>query len=299
MKESFSTDSLIHILSSPSNRRFLTKLFGSLLKELNSYVVSAEFTNLPDIMKEAVHAMKRTGHACCALLSPVDSYEGSEIRHASEIRAYKGKDPMEATYSKILQGEWFTKLHDECLKKAGSCKIYGPRADRVMKRLDMDADGFDAKTAIEFAVQELPCLRQNLREGATNDVEEILCKLTETEIKKVLQVEDEADDKPLPSYVQTLLSAGTLVNLGELVKQLEYWRTKFSGTQAWAGVEEQATNLALIPNDALQGLCLKKLAQAFTLVPSGEDYPDSVKKALAKAALKMVRSLKLKASDQT
>ena len=139
-------------------------------------------------------------------------------------------------------------------------------------------------------MKHLPELRQNLRTGATQGLENRMLEIANESLKEVLTSEGSGQR---PTWVNTLKSALQMVGKADDVKQLQEWCTEHAHTQAWKGVAEQASIIAV---GEISKVDLKGLGKVFSECPSKENPEMEVVDELWRAMPNIIRYLKLKVS---
>ena len=291
LQEAFFTDGMTQLLQEPDkNKELLLELLTKLLTELNDVVKGSQFKMLQDGLQAAIKAVKLCAHAFTALLHPHNGYLDSDASHVGTLRGYKGRDGMLQTCNKILCRPYWQQQYDDMLKKSATSKIAQPLLANILEMVDPAKSDQNAAKSLEVCVKHLPELRQNLRTGATQGLENRMLEIANESLKEVLASEGSGQR---PTWVNTLKSALQMVGKADDVKQLQEWCTEHARTQAWKGVAEQASIIAV---GEISKVDLKGLGKVFSECPSKENPEMEVVDELWRAMPNIIRYLKLKVS---
>ena len=264
MMDALSTDAMISLLNTgePNSWRvnsILSVLLGDTADVLKS--MEAEKPQFPEVIVEALNRIFQICSAYVAVLNPQVGHLGSSDKDAAVIRGYKGKEPVEAMFSKPLRAGFYGKLFDEMLKKGATAREADPILKSVSSAIIKDY-GVDSLSRL---VDKLPSLRESLRKGATHELETLVLE----RVKKSADVIVEGSTTSSISadqarWTEVVFNALKLFvdqpGVLDLMHSVEEWKSGNSAHLAVAHLECKVADVATCKD--IGSLDLRELSQA-------------------------------------
>ena len=252
---------------------------------------SVEF---PEIIQATLTRMRDIASAYVAVLNPHVDFLGSSDKHAAIIRSYKGKEAVEAMFSKPLKSGYYSKLADEMLKKGASARMAYP----VLKEVSLALVKNYGTESVDAAVSKLPALMDALRKGATYELEGLLMHRLKLSAEQIIEKSAQNITPDQARFANSVFEGLKLFvkeeGVLDLMTSLEEWKGANSMYLTVANLETQVVTVANCKDMARLDLAelSKALAEAGNI--SKANLSEEQATSFQVAVCNIFRHLKLK-----
>ena len=242
MVDAFASNSFLAMIENPKHSAKVGGLCEFVLDQMQEAGLPA---SAEPPFAECFERIRLAVSGILAIYTPVPGYGGSTVKDACDLLDFSGECVLLEGVRDVIEGteEWREQAND-LVKFAPNSMRLGPELKELTKACIRDAGEPTVTESYQKALASLPGMTKDLREGAMNDLEELLAKWTAKIVDGFASVEDAGSVDPID-----VASVGKMISLlqrhsgmSDLQLRFQKWQDKMSkglaGKQLKAFVDE-------------------------------------------------------------
>ena len=187
--DAFGNNPFLHMLKTPSYLSKVASLCDVCVQNMEEQ--AEQWSTLPKQLQGAMQSMRVAASGLLAIYTPIPGYSGCSARDGIYLLQYSGDCPLLSGIKTIIKdSDVWTEQADDLMKHATNCMRLAPQLSSMTKQAYEHVAVKEVSEDFKFAVQQVPGMSKDLREGALNDLESLLCRRTECIVKSFVKVTD-------------------------------------------------------------------------------------------------------------